>query len=176
VLFAPGAAGPTTLLWAINFLNLLTIFFVNSWLPSMFRSMGATTQGAILATSMFHIGAIAAAFLSAALVGRYGIERVITVMLLIGGVCIMITGLATLSVVSLNVFILGFGFGTSGSELGISALPRAIYPTAIRSTGARWATGCGRLGNVAGALLGDLLLGLGWSSQEMLLAFTRRRL
>src|SRR6185503_4453453 len=31
-LFAPGIAGPTALLWAINFLNLLTIFFVNSWL------------------------------------------------------------------------------------------------------------------------------------------------
>ena len=169
-LFATGVAGPTTLLWAINFLNLLTIFFVNSWLPSMLRSMGATTQAAILATSMFHVGAIAAAFLSAALVGRYGIERVLTVMLLFGGACIMVTGLATLSVLSLGVFILGFGFGTSGSQLGISALPGAIYPTAIRSTGAGWATGVGRLGTVAGALLGGALLGLGWSSREMLLA------
>lgn len=169
-LFATGVAGQTALLWAINFLNLLTIFFVNSWLPSMLRSMGATTQAAILATSMFHAGAIAAAFLSAALVGRYGIERVLTVMLLFGGACIMVTGLATLSVLSLGVFILGFGFGTSGSQLGISALPGAIYPTAIRSTGAGWATGVGRLGTVAGALLGGALLGLGWSSREMLLA------
>ena len=169
-LFAPGVAGPTTLLWAINFLNLLTIFFVNSWLPLMLRSMGATPQGAILATSMFYFGAIAAAFLSAALIGRYGIERVLTVMLLFGGVCIMVTGVATLSVLSLSLFILGFGFGTGGSQLGISALPGAIYPTAIRSTGAGWATGVGRLGNVAGALLGGVLLGLGWSPQEMLLA------
>jgi AAHS family 4-hydroxybenzoate transporter-like MFS transporter len=169
-LFAPGVAGPTALLWAINFLNLLTIFFVNSWLPSMLRSMGATTRAAILATSMFHVGAIAAAFLSAALVGRYGIERILAVMLLFGGACIMVTGLATLSVLSLSVFILGFGFGTSGSQLGISALPGAIYPTAIRSTGAGWATGVGRLGTVAGALLGGVLLGLGWSSREMLLA------
>ena len=169
-LFAPGLAGPTTLLWAINFLNLLTIFFVNSWLPSILGSMGVTSQGAILATSMFHVGAIAAAFVSAALVGRYGIERVLTVMLLFGGVCIMVTGVATLSVLSLSVFILGFGFGTSGSQLGIGALPGAMYPTAIRSTGAGWATGVGRLGNVAGALLGGVLLGLGWSSREMLLA------
>lgn len=169
-LFAPSVAGQTTLLWAINFLNLLTIFFVNSWLPSMLRSMGATQQGAILATSMFYIGAIAAAFVSAAVIGRYGIERVLTVMLLFGAVCIMVTGVATLSVVSLSLFILGFGFGTGGSQLGISSLPGAIYPTAIRSTGAGWATGFGRLGNVAGALLGGALLGLGWSPQEMLLA------
>jgi len=91
-------------------------------------------------------------------------------MLLFAGLCIMVTGLTTLSVVSLSVFVLGFGFGTGGSQLGISALPGAIYPTAIRSTGAGWATGVGRLGNVAGALLGGALLGLGWSSQKMLLA------
>ena len=169
-LFAPGVARPTALLWAINFLNLLTIFFVNSWLPSMLRSMGATTQAAILATSMFHVGAIVAAFVSAALVGRYGIERILAIMLLFGGACIMVTGLVPLSVLSLSVFILGFGFGTSGSQLGISALPGAIYPTAIRSTGAGWATGVGRLGTVAGALLGGVLLGLGWSAREMLLA------
>jgi MFS transporter, AAHS family, 4-hydroxybenzoate transporter len=169
-MFAPGLAGPTTLLWAINFLNLLTIFFVNAWLPLMLRNMGATAQGAILATSMFYVGAITAAFVSAAAIGRYGIERVLTAMLLFGGLCIMVTGVAALSVVTLSVFIVGFGFGTGGSQLGISALPGAIYPTAIRSTGAGWATGFGRLGNIAGALLGGALLGLGWLPQEMLLA------
>jgi AAHS family 4-hydroxybenzoate transporter-like MFS transporter len=169
-LFAGGLAGPTAVLWAINFLNLLTIFFVNSWLPLMLRSMGATPQGAILAASMFYFGAIAAAFVSAALIGRYGTERVLSVMLLFGGVCITITGVAVLSVTSLSLFILGFGFGTGGTQLGISSLPGAIYPTAIRATGAGWATGIGRLGNVAGALLGGALLGLGWSPQHMLIA------
>jgi AAHS family 4-hydroxybenzoate transporter-like MFS transporter len=169
-LFAPGLAGPTTLLWAINFLNLLTIFFVNSWLPLLLRTMGATSEGAILATSMFYFGAIAAAFVSAAAIGRYGIERVLALMLLTGGACIIVTGVAALSVVSLSLFILGFGFGTGGSQLGISSLPGAMYPTAIRATGAGWATGFGRLGNVAGALLGGALLGLGWPPQKMLVA------
>jgi AAHS family 4-hydroxybenzoate transporter-like MFS transporter len=171
-LFAGGAAALTTVLWTINFLNLLTIFFVNAWLPLLLRSMGATMQGAILAASMFYAGALVAAFVSAALVGRYGIERVITAMLLLGGMSIMVTGLTRLSAVSLGVFVLGFGFGTGGSQLGISALPGAIYPISIRSTGAGWATGIGRLGNVAGALLGGVLLGLGWSSQHMLLALS----
>jgi AAHS family 4-hydroxybenzoate transporter-like MFS transporter len=119
---------------------------------------------------MFYFGAIAAAFVSAALIGRYGIERVLALMLLFGGLCILVTGFATLSVMALSVFILGFGFGTGGTQLGICALPGAIYPTAIRSTGAGFASGVGRLGNVAGALLGGALLGLGWSPQQMLLA------
>jgi len=169
-LFTSGMGRATTLLWAINFLNLLTIFFVNSWLPSILRTMGASAEGAILATSMFHVGAIAAAVAGGTLVGRYTIEQVVTPMLLFGGVCILLAGVTTLSVVSLGVLIAGFGFGTSGSQAGISALPGAMYPTAIRSTGAGWATGVGRLGNVAGALLGGALLALGWSSQAMLLA------
>ena len=116
---------------------------------------------------MFHVGAIAAAVAGGTLVGRYTIEQVVTPMLLFGGVCILLAGVTTLSVVSLGVLIAGFGFGTSGSQAGISALPGAMYPTAIRSTGAGWATGVGRLGNVAGALLGGALLALGWSSQAM---------
>ncbi|HUE86892.1 MAG TPA: aromatic acid/H+ symport family MFS transporter [Vicinamibacterales bacterium] len=169
-LLGPRFLGQTVLLWSINFLNLLTIYFVNSWLPSILRGMGATTEGAILATSMFHVGAIVAAFVSGSLVGRFGIERVLTVMLVFGGACLFVTGVANLTVTILGFFVLGFGFGTNGSQLGISALPGAIYPTEIRSTGAGWATGIGRLGNISGALLGGALLGLGWSSKEMLLA------
>jgi AAHS family 4-hydroxybenzoate transporter-like MFS transporter len=169
-LFAPGFRGATLLLWVINFLNLLTIYFVNSWLPAMLRGMGTTSRTAILATSMFHVGAIVAAIVGSRLVGRFGLERVLTVMLSLGSVCILLTGLLHLSVMALGCFVLGFGFGTNGAQQGISALPGAIYPTPIRSTGAGWATGFGRLGNISGALLGGLLLSFGWSPQQMLLA------
>lgn len=162
----------TLLLWSINFLNLLTIYFVNSWLPSIFRAMGATTESAILATSMFHVGAIIAAFVSGSLVGRFGIERVLAWMLLFGAGCLFATGVGNFTVTTLGMFVLGFGFGTNGSQLGISALPGAIYPPEIRSTGAGWATGVGRLGNISGAVLGGVLLSLGWSSREMLLALS----
>ena len=168
-LFAPGLAVATALLWAISYLNLLTIYFVNSWLPSMLRSMGASNESAIIATSMFHVGAIVAAFVSGSLVGRFGIERVLTIMLAIGATCIVLAGVLDLSVFALGALILGFGFGTNGSQLGISALPGAIYAPLIRSTGAGWTTGVGRVGNISGALAGGVLLSLGWSAQQMLL-------
>jgi AAHS family 4-hydroxybenzoate transporter-like MFS transporter len=171
-LFARGLAAPTILLWAINFLNLLTVFFVNAWLPLMLRSMGASTETAIRAASMFYVGAIVAAVLSGALVGRYGIERVVAAMLAFGGSCIMIAAAVTMSIGSVAAFILGFGFGTGGWQLGISALAGALYPVAIRATGAGWATGVGRLGNVAGAAIGGVLISFGWSAREMLLALS----
>lgn len=73
----------------INFVNLLTIYFVNSWLPSMLRTMGAATESAIIATSMFHVGAIVSAFITGAAVTRYGIEPVLRLMLAFGGACIL---------------------------------------------------------------------------------------
>jgi MFS transporter, AAHS family, 4-hydroxybenzoate transporter len=169
-LFAGGLSAPTLLLWMINFVNLLTIYFVNSWLPSILRSLGASTQGAIIATSMFHVGAILAAFVTGGAVTRYGIERVLRVSLAFGGLCILLAGWLDLPVFALGCFILGFGFGTNGGQLMITALPGAIYEPAIRGTGAGWATGIGRLGNISGALLGGLLLSLGWSPKQMLLA------
>jgi AAHS family 4-hydroxybenzoate transporter-like MFS transporter len=171
-LFARGLAAPTILLWTINFLNLLTVFFVNAWLPLMLRSMGASTETAIWAASMFYVGAIVAAVLSGGLVGRYGIERVVAAMLAFGGSCIMIAATVTMPIGSVGALILGFGFGTGGSQLGISALAGAMYPAAMRATGAGWATGVGRLGNVAGAAMGGVLFSFGWAPREMLLALS----
>ena len=55
-LFAPDFARFTVLLWLINFLSLLTIYFINSWLPSMLKGMGLPTSTAILAATMFQVG------------------------------------------------------------------------------------------------------------------------
>jgi AAHS family 4-hydroxybenzoate transporter-like MFS transporter len=93
-------------------------------------------------------------------------------MLAFGGSCIMIAAAVTMSIGSVAAFILGFGFGTGGSQLGISALAGASYPVAIHATGAGWATGVGRLGNVAGAAIGGVLISFGWSPREMLLALS----
>lgn len=171
-LFASGLAAATILLWAINFLNLLTVFFVNAWLPLLLRSMGASTETAIWAASMFYVGAIVAAVVSGALVSRFGIERVVAAMLAFGGICITIAGTVTMPIGSVGVLMLGFGFGTGGSQLGISALAGALYPAEMRATGAGWATGIGRLGNVAGAAIGGVLLSLGWGPHQMLLGLS----
>jgi AAHS family 4-hydroxybenzoate transporter-like MFS transporter len=45
-----------------------------------------------------------------------------------------------------------------------------MYPAKIRATGAGWALGVGRIGQIAGPLLGGLLLGLGWKPRDIFLA------
>jgi len=171
-LFAPEFARFTILLWLINFLSLLTIYFINSWLPSMLKGMGLPTSTAILAATMFQVGGIAGALGSGPLVTRFGTEKVVSAMLAMGACWLVLLGAANVATTLLIVFIFGAGIGISAGQLGINALPGAIYPPPIRNTGAGWSLGIGRLGNIGGPLLGGQLLALGWAPKSMLLAIS----
>ncbi len=171
-LFTPDFTRITLILWVINFLSLLTIYFINSWLPSMLHSLGIATATAILAAAMFQVGGIVGGLGSGPLVNRFGTERIVAAMLAMGGVWLLLISLTTVSTTVLGFFIFGTGLGISAAQLAINALPGAIYPPAIRNTGTGWALGIGRLGNIAGPLSGGLLLALGWPPKEMLLAIS----
>ena len=69
----------------------------------------------------------------------------------------------------LSVVICGAGIG-SGCQAGINALSGLVYPPAIRSTGADWALGAGRVGAIAGPLLGGVLLALGFRARDIFVA------
>jgi len=162
----------TLLLWLINFLSLVTIYFINSWLPSMLHSLGITTAKAILASAMFQVGGVAGGLGSGPFVNRFGTEKVVAAMLAMGGGWLVLLSLTNVSTVVLACFIFGAGLGISAGQLGVNALPGAIYPPPIRNTGAGWALGIGRLGNIAGPLFGGILLSLGWTPKHMLLAIS----
>ena len=171
-LFTPGLVRITLILWLINFLSLLTIYFINSWLPSMLHSLGIATATAILAATLFQVGGIVGGLGSGPLVNKYGTERIVAAMLAFGACGLLLLGLTNVSTLVLGFFIFGTGLGISAGQLGINALPGAIYPPAIRNTGSGWALGVGRLGNIAGPLTGGTLLALGWAPKEMLLAIS----
>jgi MFS transporter, AAHS family, 4-hydroxybenzoate transporter len=161
-LFEGGFARLTLLLWLINFLSLLTIYSVNSWLPSLLHSLGIATASAVLAASMFQLGGMTGTLASAPLANRYGTENVVAVLLAIGGCFLILLGLAHGSAFLFAGLAFGAGLGISAGQVGINALSGAVYPMELRGTGAGWALGVGRMGNITGPLFGGLLLTLGW--------------
>ena len=56
----------------------------------------------------------------------------------------------------------------AGVFLGLNALAGTIYPTYMRATGAGWALGIGRIGAIAGPVLGGNLLALGMARPSIL--------
>jgi MFS family permease len=50
------------------------------------------------------------------------------------------------------------GFFLVGGQIGLNSIAGTIYPTDIRSTGAGWALGIGRIGSILGPVLGGILI------------------
>lgn len=171
-LFRDGMAPSTLLLWAMNLLNLLNNYLILLWLPAILHAVGIAPSWAIFATTMYALGTIIGAFITAPVVDRMGVERVLTGLLFLGAVCVFLIGLLNPPFFLLSLLIGVAGIGMGGCQHGINSLSGRIYPPGFRSTGAGWATGSGRIGTIAGPLLGGLFLSLGWSGQQIILFTT----
>ncbi len=168
-LFQTGLAPSTILLWAINLLNLLGLYLILQWTPAILHSTGVSPSRAILVASMYGLGVIAGALLTAPIVDRFGMERVLTCGLAFGALCVLSIGLFHPQIWVLSLVMCGAGIG-GGSQGGINSLSGLIYPPTIRSTGAGWALGAGRVGTVTGPLLGGALLAVGFRARDIFLA------
>ncbi|MGA9884341.1 MAG: MFS transporter [Candidatus Acidiferrales bacterium] len=169
-LFTEGRAAGTLLLWIPNFMNLLLIYFINSWLPTLLKQAGMTLSQGVLAASVVSFGGIFACLLEGSLINAAGAFRVLLWEFL----------LASLSMVGVGFFMHPFplalavafvmGFLVIGTQAGLNALAAKFYPTPIRSTGVGWALGVGRVGSVVGPIVGGLMIGAGWSPKEIIVS------
>jgi AAHS family 4-hydroxybenzoate transporter-like MFS transporter len=157
-LFTNGRAMATILIWVIYFMNLLNLYFLNSWLPTIISDAGIAQATAIRLTSLFQIGGIAGAIV----LGRL-LDRTFSFWILAGcyawaAAFVYAIGHSGASVAMLAVTIACAGVGIIGGQNASHALSSEFYPTHIRSTGVGWALGIGRIGSIVGPVLGGLLL------------------
>jgi len=128
-----------------------------------------SSSRAILGTTIYGLGVAASPVLTAFVAERFGLERVLTWGLTIGAVCLLLIGLLEPQFSLLLLLLCGAGIG-GGCQGGINSLSALTYPHPVRSTGAGWALGVGRIGTMAGPLLGGLLLGFGVRTQSIFIA------
>lgn len=170
-LFAEGRAGGTILLWSICFLNLLTIYVLVMWLPTLLGGKGFSLTVALYASSLFTVGGAVGGLGFSVIMPRFGPARVL------GGGCLAaILGVWALamsadagSAIFWSTFVGGVVLGT---QLGTVVLLTGYYPVGIRSTGIGWALGIGRIGGVLAPLLGGLVLDAGFSANQLLQVLT----
>jgi AAHS family 4-hydroxybenzoate transporter-like MFS transporter len=157
-LFAQGRAVATTLIWVIYFMNLLNLYFLNSWLPTIISDAGIPVETAIRLTSLFQIGGIVGAVILGWLLDRTFSFWILAGCYAWAAVCVYAIGHSGASVVLLAVTITCAGVGIIGGQNASHALSSEFYPTHIRSTGVGWALGIGRIGSIVGPVVGGLLL------------------
>jgi MFS transporter, AAHS family, 4-hydroxybenzoate transporter len=168
-LFMEGRARMTLLLWVAFFMNLLVMYFLVNWMPSLLRQAGLPIGTAIISTAMLNLGGIVGAVVLGRLIDRIGPYTVLGPAYASAALFIVAVAFAGSHTGLLMASVFCAGFGIVGAQIGMNALTASLYPTAIRSTGVGWALGIGRVGSIAGPVVGGLLLGATWGAQAILL-------
>ena len=169
LLFSDGLAPITVLIWLLFVLNLMTNFFLHSWMPLLFRDLGFSAQNAAMMTSLYDIGGIFGALTLSRLMDRFG---VVTLAIYFLFACPMMAaiGLHGLPPALIAGAVFMTGFAIVGIQLGLSAMVGVIYPTEIRATAGGYAIAVGRFGGILGPMIGAWFIGLGLSSFHLFMA------
>jgi AAHS family 4-hydroxybenzoate transporter-like MFS transporter len=169
-LFTEGRAVGTTLLWIINFMNLLNLYFLASWLPTVVNAaFGSVRTGALVATTL-QLGGVIGTFFFSWVVERIGFIPVLGTAFLIACITIALIGAPALSLVLLFIIVFIAGFCVVGGQGAINALAATYYPTNLRSTGVGSGLGVGRIGGIAGPSVAGALLMIGWMPRQLFYA------
>jgi MFS transporter, AAHS family, 4-hydroxybenzoate transporter len=166
-LFEDGRALVTILLWLSFIASFTGHYFITGWMPTVLSDDGLSIAEANSAMGFFQLGGAIGSFLIAFLLDRVGI-RVVALTFLAATPVVAVLGMQMpYSVLLTNMLIAGIG--VLGGQIGLNALAGTIYPTYMRATGAGWGLGVGRVGSVAGPIIGGLLLSMGLTRPTLLL-------
>jgi AAHS family 4-hydroxybenzoate transporter-like MFS transporter len=163
LLFKDGRGLITILLWVMFFINLLEIYFIANWLPSIASAAGIAQNQAVFATGVLYAGGIFATPVLGILIDKWGAHRVLAVTYAAGGICIAVMGYAVTDGTTLMIMAFCTGACIMTAQNGANALAAVYYPTIMRSSGVGWANGIGRIGSIVGPVLGGIVIGLHWA-------------
>ncbi|MCF5722814.1 MFS transporter [Pseudomonas syringae] len=169
-LFADGMWRRTLLLWLPYSMNLLILYFIMSWVPTVLVAAHVPLNMGIKAIVLFSLGGVFGSILQGWLMNRLGAIRIL--MAEFSGYLLLVLLLSQMPISMAPFLTVMFALGilVQGAQAGLNALPAEIYPQEIRSTGVGWALGIGRIGSILGPVFGGLMLALCWTLQEMLTA------
>jgi AAHS family 4-hydroxybenzoate transporter-like MFS transporter len=166
-LFHEGRGPTTILLWIVNFTNILILYSLSNWLPTIVTGMGYTLQTANLIATVMQAGGLIGTFGLAWIIARWGFLPTLATTFALATVSIALIGQPGLTLVVLGVIVFVAGWCIVGGQPAINALSASFYPTYLRSTGVGAGLGVGRTGAIIGPYLGGVLLAQQWTPQQL---------
>lgn len=163
-LFTEGRAAKTALLWLMFFSNLVALYFLINWFPTLMANAGLSLQQAVVASALIQVGSLVGTLTLAVVVRRMGAFEMVAAGFFLGGLSIAMLAFAQIDATLTMVGAFVAGFFVIGTQTAANALAALLYPTTIRSTGIGCALAVGRTGSILGPLIGGALLSLHWSS------------
>ena len=162
----------TLVLWAIYFMGFLTMYFMLSWIPTLFVDAGYTRSQGIEALTGFNLGAIPGILVLAVLTTRLPLVPLLSLFFLSAGGVLVYVGLTEPSALKclMTLMFVG-GVFLHGGFTCLYALATQAYPSDVRAAGVGWAAGLGRTGAIASPLLAAALISAGWGMYSLFLSF-----
>lgn len=167
-LFGGGRAQASLLLWVIFFPTLLVVYLVLNWLPTLVTAKGFASD-ASLSSVLFNVCSVAGALIFGRLVDRFGLRWPITLgfLALVGVLVALAQATDHVAVMALSG---ALGFFVLGCNYAVYGAAASYYPAEMRGRGSGAAIAWGRLGSVAGPLIGGYLLQGGSAPAEVVYA------
>lgn len=143
----------TILLWVVNFTNLLDLYFLSNWLPTLLKSYGLALAVAIAGATALQSGGLPGSIVLGILIRRFRIEHVLMINFLLASIAIASVGYAV-GTEFLHPAIFIAGVCIIGGQSAVNGLSAHCYAPQVRSTGMGWAMGVGRIGSILGPIIG----------------------
>jgi len=163
LLFAKQHVVGTAMLWVAYFMGLLIYYLLLNWLPILMSDSGFTHTEASLMTSIFPLGGIVGTVCVGWLMDRKEGTRVIAGTFGLTAILVAVAGTLTGHHYAIALLLFVCGALLISAPTAMSALAVGYYPAQCRVSGVSWMHGIGRLGGVAGAGIGAVLLSTGWN-------------
>ena len=165
-LFSSKLAVMTVLIWLVYFFNLLAVYGLITWLPTLLTKAGISLVKSYGYTVMDHFGGFLGAILLGVMLDRFGRKSGLVFAYVLAAIVSWLFGRATGSPAALYLLSFATGFFVIGGQSAQHAVTGEVYPTFVRSTGVGWALTMGRFGAVCGPLLGGFLQSAGFSFSQ----------
>lgn len=160
-LFGGEMVWSTVLITAIYFLHVITLFFFQSWVPSLVVAAGFAPAKAALVAVWVSVGGIAGGVVLGASSMRLGLKPLVLSGLAGGAVLTAVFGALPAKFAVLSLGSLATGFFMQGGMMGLYATVARTFPAHVRASGTGLVIGIGRIGSALGPVLGGALLSAG---------------
>jgi MFS transporter, AAHS family, 4-hydroxybenzoate transporter len=165
VLFTEGRFWATVSASLAIFCLLLVAYLLNSWTPLIAARSGFGPQRAAWCGVLLNLGGVVGGLTSTLLVARFGVFKVVTVMLAGGAPAVALLGYLYGSYGALYSGLAVIGFLVIGGQQNAPAISVQLYPQRMRSAGVGWQFAAGRFVSILGPIIGGRLLAANVSIQ-----------
>jgi AAHS family 4-hydroxybenzoate transporter-like MFS transporter len=158
--FAEGRGPAAVMLWITAFCVMMVTYFMVSWTPTVLHLTGMDLHKADTASLSVNIGGILGALVIASLIGRRSPFVFAACFLLLGTLVVCGIGFSLNSTpLAVAAFSLA-GFCVIGGQLILPAMAARLFPASVRGAGVGALMGIGRIGSIAGPMIGGMLIGM----------------